>query len=158
MRGFSKFAVLVMCVLATACGSSDDENAGGSAVEGLWQVTLANGCVGTYSFKGAAYSSNYLCQLTNGNYGAEVLNGTFSIHGSEIDFLPNAASCVAHSAAETDPYSVQGQNLSLTFGSSLVIFQKAMAGTVNGGALIETGCWDFSVDPGAFTPHAVQNL
>lgn len=157
MRGFSKSAVFVMCVLATACGSSDDGTKG-SSLEGLWQLTLPTGCVGTYSFTGSAYSTNVICLLTNGDYGAEVEKGTFSTHGSEIDAVPTSTSCVADATAETIPYSVQGQNLSLTFGAAVFVFQKSSASTVSGGAVIETGCWDFSVDPGRFTPHPLQNL
>ena len=151
-----KYLVLVAGLFVAGCGSSD--GGGGSPVEGTWQVNLSNGCVGTYQFEGNKFSDTYLCEFESGDYGTEIESGTFTTQGTEIDFLPTKASCLAHSGAMTIPYSVNGDNLRLTFGSSLVVFQKTNPRTVNGGILIKTGCWDMTTDPGWFTAHAVQNL
>ena len=138
------------------CGSSD--GGGDSPVEGAWQVSLTNGCVATFVFEGNRFSDNYLCTLASGPYGMAIESGTFTTQGTEIDFLPTKASCPAQEAAFTAPYSVSRENLWLTLGSTVVVFQKAQVGTVNGGAVIKTGCWDTTTNPYTFTPHAVQEL
>jgi hypothetical protein len=157
MRVLSILVAILVCPLALACGSSDS-GSGGSAVEGTWQLTNTAGCPVTLAFKGSTYAENVLCLLTGGNYGVQIESGPFSIQSNEIDFMPTQASCPANTTASTNMFAVQGQNLSVIFGATQAIFQKITPGTVQGGAVIEDGCWDFTTSPAGFTPHAIQNL
>lgn len=149
-------AILGLVLLSVGCGSSD--GGGAPTLDGIWQVQLANGCTGTYAFKGTTYSDNIICPLANGNYGVEVEDGTFSASASALDLVPTASSCVAHAVNGTDPYSLQGSQLVITFDATQVIFEKVSAMPISGGAVIEDGCWDFSQTPGLFTPGPIQNL
>jgi len=143
-------------LLAAACSSSDG-GASGTGVDGTWQVALANSCEGTYVFNGNKYSDNAICTLTNGDYGVQIEDGTFTTSGNDIDFVPTQSSCVSASGASTDTFSVQGQQLVLGFPQGTqVILEKVTPGTASGGAVIEDGCWDSTLTN--FTPHPIQSL
>ncbi len=157
MRRFQILLVVLACVPSLSCSSSDSGGSS-SGLDGTWQLTNAAGCPITIAFKGNTFSQNALCLLTSGNYGVEIENGTYSTSNGEIDFLPTQASCPANAVADTDPYSIQGQNLIITFGATQAIFQKITPSTVNGGAVLEDGCWDFSTSPATFTQHPIQTL
>lgn len=152
-----KTLVLVgLGLLAIGCGSSDSGSK--PTLDGVWQVQLASGCTGTYEFKGSTYSDNVICTLTSGGYGVEIESGTFTNTGSELDFTPTESSCPPHSAAGTDPYSLQGNQLVLTLGAAQVILEKVTVMPVSGGAVVQDGCWDLSKSPASFTPGAIQML
>lgn len=148
--------VLFSVALATGCGSSD----GGSqpTLDGIWQVQLANGCTGTFEFNGATFTQNVLCQLANGGYGDAYEAGAFTATSTTVTLVPTATSCAADDVSGTLGYTLQGSQLVLALPATTIILEKMSLGTVNGGAIIQDGCWDFSQNPGLFTPGAITKL
>ena len=150
--------MLVAGLLALGCGSSDGGSA--SVIEGIWSVSLQNGCLAEYNFTGSTYSSGLICDLAGGGSGLELEFGNFSTGNGEIDFVPTRTSCKADAEALSLMYYVNGDNLVLTQGSTQVIFVRTAkaAGAAPGGT-IEDGCW-LSDSSGQLSlePHAVENL
>lgn len=149
--------VLFSVALATGCGSSD----GGSqpTLDGIWQLQSAsNGCVGTFVFKGATFTENVLCPLANGGEGDAYEAGTLATGSGTVTFTPTESSCVADDVFGTFGYSLQGSQLVLSLPSTSIILEKSTPGTVNGGGVIQYGCWDFSQSPARFTPGAITKL
>jgi hypothetical protein len=122
-----------------------DGSAPADALQGSWGLEQADGCVLVQEFDGANYVLGQLCQLTNGNFGFDVEDGTFQATDSQITFSPTKASCHSHShTAEVDQYSISKGNLtisnpSLGFAVVLVKIPDSSSAT---GAVVLTGCWD----------------
>lgn len=149
--------VLLSAALTVACGSSG----GGSQppLDGIWQLQSANnGCVGTFVFKGATFTENVLCPLANGGAGDAYEAGTLATGSGTVTFTPTESSCVADDVIGTFGYSLQGSQLVLSLPTTTIILEKMSLGTVNGGGVIQYGCWDFSQSPGLFTPGAITQL
>jgi hypothetical protein len=149
--------VLLSALTGTGCSSSD----GGSqpTLDGIWQVQSAgNGCVGTFEFMGSTFTENVLCPLANGGNGDAYEAGTFDATSTTVTLVPTATSCAADDISGTLGYTLEGSQLVLALPTTTIILEKMSLGTVNGGAVIQDGCWDFSQSPGLFTPGPITQL
>lgn len=120
--------------------------------------SASNGCVGTFEFKGAAFTQNLLCPLASGGYGDAYEAGVLTTTSATVTLVPTESSCVADDVSGTLGYSLQGSQLVLSLPTTTIILEKMSLGTVSGGAVIQDGCWDFSQSPGLFTQAPIMQL
>ena len=78
--------------------------------------------------------------------------GTFTAAGGVITWTPTESSCPSPQAVYTTDYDLDGDDLTVTFGSAIVTFvpESASSGGSGSGSSVETGC--FSADGKTFTP------
>lgn len=148
--------ILGLGLLAMACGSSGGNSA--PTLDGVWQLQLATGCAATFAFKGMTWTDNVVCELQNGNFGAEVESGAISKTSDTIDFMPQSSSCPAHAHASSAGYAFSSGQLVLKFSDATLILKPAASGDTGSGLAIQNGCWDFSQSPALFTLGKIEQL
>lgn len=150
-------------VLFGGCGSNDAPESTGKkdaspvvSIEGTWIDELNADLVIRAKFDATNFELDGLYLLTDGTYGMQIDQGTYSLSGSNINSRLKSSSCQGVKSitnpAQTWTFERQGDSLNLNTGKAYLAFQlRTSPPTGMGGATI--GCVK---DDGSFIDHATS--
>lgn len=141
---------LIAAALLVGCGGSDprDELAGTD-----WALTSGS-CADVVSFdESGGYTLGTGCP-DGAAIDMYVEGGEYQVSGSTLVFTAHTASCAVTTNVSTYRFNRVGSTLSVTDGTTALVFQRQTPGPGSGAAIVY-GCFDAT---GAFTPMAVHSV
>lgn len=153
-------ASLVLVALV-GCGAEDSgapNNPSAGSLQGSWLDSVEGNSL-LLTFSGSTWKMQELFALNSGKIGLEIDSGSFTSSGNTFTLTWNASSCEGvlppmSGKARAGTFSQQGTALTLTFGTSVLVFQKS-SGIPTGMGTATIGCLK---DDGTFITHAVTTI